>query len=601
MIKMNGIRSVNTARSIVGVALALSAMLAVALAHAQSARALVISPLNGTPDASPRTQVSFLDVAPGQLDDVSVVGSRSGTHAGRLQPYASEPGMSFLPSRPFAPGETVTVSALIGPPSHRLRVQDSFTVAQPAPYVPHFSQHSKPAPPVGPGEVQTFASEPGLDPPSVQVAVESPQATPGDVFLAPAAGPGQHGPMIVDGAGNLVWFKSAPADEVAEDFQVEHYQGQPVLVWWQGVITSFGTGLGSDEIYNTSYQPVAQIKAGNGYQADLHEAQITPRGSAFITAYSLVYANLSSAGGSRDGILADAIVQEVDVKTGLVMFEWHALGHVALTDSYTHPGAAGEPWDWFHVNSISLDPWGDGNFIISSRNTWAAYEISKHTGAIMWRIGGRHSSFRMGAGTGTAWQHDARWQPDHTLTIFDDGSVPPEHSQSRAIRERINWRDRSVELIGRYVHTPPVLTGSQGNDQVLPDGDSFVGWGEEPFLTEFSPSGQVLFSARLPPNGQSYRAYRFAWSGQPTTPPAIAVKQTGAGTQTVYASWNGATGVSAWRILGGTSASALSPLATAPRQGFETAVPIASPDSWFAAQALGPDGQVLATSPAAQS
>jgi hypothetical protein len=219
----------------------------------------------------------------------------------------------------------------------------------------------------------------------------------------------------------------------------------------------------------------------------------------------------------------------------------------------------------------------------------------------MWRIGGRHSSFRMGAGTGTAWQHDARWQPDHTITIFDDGSTPPEHSQSRAIRERIDWRDRTVELVSRFVHTPALLSGSQGNDEVLPDGDSFVGWGEEPFISEFSPSGQVLFSARLPPTGQSYRAYRFAWSAQPGAPPAIAVKATGATTQTVYASWNGATGVSAWRVLGGTSASALSPLATVPRQGFETAIPITSPGSWFAAQALGPDGQVLATSPAAQS
>jgi hypothetical protein len=593
---VNGIHLACTRRSALLVTTALGVTLALAGARAACALALVISPLNGTPDASPRTQISFLGVAPGQLDDVSVVGSRSGTHAGRLQPYASEPGMSFLPSRPFAPGESVTVSALVGTPAHRERVHDSFTVAQPAPYIPHFGPPGPPPRAAPPGAVQSFPSEPGLNPPSVQVAVDSPQATPGDVFLAPAYGPGQHGPLIVDGAGNLVWFKSAPADEVAEDFQVESYRGQPVLVWWQGVITSFGTGLGTDEVYNTSYQPVAQIQAGNGYQADLHEAQITPSGAAFITAYSLVYANLSSAGGARDGILADAIVQEVDIKTGLVMFEWHAYGHVPLTDSYSHPGVAEDPWDWFHVNSISLDPWGDGNLLISSRNTWTAYEISKHTGAILWRIGGRQPSFRMGAGTGTAWQHDVRWQPDHTITIFDNGSTPPEHSQSRAIRERIDWRDRTVELVSRFVHTPALLTGSQGNDEVLPDDDSFVGWGEEPFISEFSQSGQVLFSARLPPTGQSYRAYRFAWSAQPAAPPAIAIKATGVTTQTVYASWNGATDVSAWRVLGGTSASALSPLASAPRSGFETAVPIASSDTWFAAQALSADGSVLGTS-----
>jgi Arylsulfotransferase (ASST) len=589
-----------TLRRIALAALMLGALACLGAARAQSAHALTISPLNGTPDASPRTQISFLGVAPGQLTDVSVVGSRSGAHAGRLQAYASEPGMSFLPARPFLAGESVTVGALVGPPERRRRVQDSFTVAQPAPYIPHFGPPGRPPPPPPPGAVQSFASEPGLQPPSVQVQTDSPQATPGDVFLAPAAGPGQHGPTIVDGSGNLVWFKAAPRDEVAEDFQVEHYENQPVLVWWQGVISSFGTGLGSDVVYDTSYQQVAQIEAGNGYAADLHEAQITPQGAAFITAYALVYADLSSAGGSRDGILADAIVQEVDVKTGLVMFEWHAYGHVPLTDSYSHPGKASEPWDWFHVNSISLGPSGDGDLLVSSRNTWTVYEISKHTGAILWRIGGRQSSFRMGPGTGTAWQHDARWQPNGTITIFDDGSTPREHSQSRAIRERIDWHTRTVELVGRYVHTPAVLSGSQGNDQVLSDGDSFVGWGEEPYVSEFSPSGRVLFSARLPPTGESYRAYRFAWSGQPTTPPAIAVKQTGADAQTVYASWNGATDVSEWRVLGGPSASALSPLATAPRDGFETAIPVAGQDDWFAVQALGQGGQVLATSAAAQ-
>jgi hypothetical protein len=598
---MNATRSRNTPRSALLTALALGTTLVLVATRPQTAQALVISPLNGTPDASPRAQISFLDVAPGQIADVSVVGSHSGAHAGRLAAYASASGASFLPSRPFLAGESVTVDALVGPPSHRLRVHDSFTVARPAPYVPKFGPPGPAPPPPATGEVQSFVSQPGLAPPSVQVAVDSPQATPGDVFLAPSAGPGQHGPMIVAGDGELVWFKDAPAYEVAEDFQVEHYQGQPVLVWWQGIITSFGTGLGTDEIYNSSYQPVAQIKAGNGYQADLHEAQITPSGSAFITAYSLVYADLSSVGGSRDGILADAIVQEVDVKTGLVMFEWHAYGHVALGDSYPHPGSASEPWDWFHVNSVSLDPWGDGNFIISSRNTWAAYEISKHTGTIMWRIGGRHPSFRMGAGTGTAWQHDVRWQPDHTITIFDDGSVPREHSQSRVIRERIDWRTRTVQLVGRYVHTPAVLAGSQGNAQVMADGDSFVGWGEEPFLTEFSPSGQVLFDAHLPPAGESYRAYRFAWSGRPTTPPSIAVKPAAAGSQTVYASWDGATGVSVWRVLAGTSPSALSPLTTAPHGGFETAIPISGPDDWFAVQALDAQGNVLGTSPVAQS
>ena len=214
-----------------------------------------------------------------------------------------------------------------------------------------------------------------------------------------------------------------------------------MLVWWQGHIPeNLGVGFGVDEIYSTAYQHVATVSAGNGYQADLHEMQITPQGSAFITAYTLVDADLSSAGGPRQGILQDAILQEIDIPTGLVMFEWHAYGHVALSDSYSAPpSSGGTPWDFFHINSISLDPSGDGNFIVSARNTWTAYEVEHVTGAVLWRLGGKHSSFKMGSGTGTAWQHDVRWQPDGTLTIFDDGATPKEHSQSRAIRERIDW------------------------------------------------------------------------------------------------------------------------------------------------------------------
>jgi Arylsulfotransferase (ASST) len=578
-------------------AVALLAAMTLLAAEAQGAPALALSPLNGTPDASPRTQISFLGVPAGEIAQISVVGSRSGHHGGRLESYASRPGASFLPSRPFAQGERVTASALVGPARHAERVSTTFTIARLSGYR---AAPTKPMQLSKPGLVQSFVSEPQLQPPSVFVDADSPQATPGDVFLTPSHGYGQTGAMIVNGQGGLVWFDPAPSGEFDENLQLQAYKGQPALVWWQGhVLGGLGIGVGADEIYSSAYTPIATVSAGNGYQADLHEMQITPQGSAFITAYSLVDADLSSAGGSRDGVLQDAILQEIDIKTGLVMFEWHAYGHVALSDSYaTLPRSAGTPWDYFHINSVSLDPSGDGDFIISARNTWAGYEIDHLDGAILWRLGGRHSSFAMGAGTGFAWQHDIQWQSDGTLTIFDDGAVPKEHSESRAIRERIDWKNRTVELIGRDVHTPALLSGSQGDDQVLPDGDSFVGWGEAPCFSEFNPAGQTLFDARIPAPGESYRAYRFPWSATPAAPPALAVRSSGGEALTAYASWNGATGVSRWTLLGGASPTSLSPLATVPTSGFETAIPVSGAGAYFAAQALGAGGQVLGTSAA---
>ena len=564
---------------------------------ANAAPAVAVSPLNGTPDASPQAQISFLGAPARDISDVFVKGSRSGRHSGRLKAYVSAPGASFLPARGFTPGESVTASALVGPRGHAQPVSTTFTVARPPDRPIAFG---KGVYRTRPGLVQSFVSQPQLQPPVVFVTTHTPTATPGDIFLTPTAGWGQAGAMIIDERGQLVWFHPAPKGDDMADFQRESYRGAPVLVWWQGRISGeLGVGFGTDEMYSSSYRPIGTISAGNGYQADLHEAQITPRGSAFITAYSLVDADLSSVGGPRDGILQDAILQEIDIPTGLVMFEWHADGHVALADSRTRPDG-GRPWDFFHVNSVSLDPWGDGNFIVSSRNTWAAYEINRTSGAVVWRLGGDHPSFHMGAGTGFAWQHDVRWQPDHTLTIFDDGASPKAHSQSRAIRERINWQHHNVELVGRYVHTPPLLTGSQGNDELLADGDSFVGWGEEPYFSEYGPAGETLFDAHIPSPGQSYRAYRFAWSATPAAPPSLAVRSSAAGGVTLYASWNGATGVSGWTALGGSSPSSLSALATVPATGFETAIALPSSDAYFAVQALGAAGRVLRTSASAK-
>jgi Arylsulfotransferase (ASST) len=562
-----------------------------------AAPALTVSPLAGTPDASPHTQVSFLGAPSAQIAAVSVVGSRSGHHPGRLEAYASAPGASFLPTRPFLPGERVAVSALIGP--QRRRVSWAFTVArQLSNSLTAAAVSPPPGPGPRPGTVQSFVSEPALQPPSLWVTASSPAVAPGYLFLTPSHGYGQTGPMIVDNRGQLVWFQAAPRGTVAMNLQVQDYEGRPVLVWWQGRIVG-GVGFGTDQIYGSNYQPIAQIAAGNGYEADLHAVRITPAGSAYITAYSHVRADLSSAGGARNGILRDAILQEIDVKTGLVMFEWHAYGHVPLSDSYERPGPAQQPWDFFHINSISPDPWGDGNLLISARNTWTVYEIDHHSGAVLWRLGGKRSSFRMGAGTGTAWQHDARWQPDHTITIFDNGAVPKAHSQSRVIRERIDWPRHTVTLLARYVHSPALLAGSQGDYELLPNGDAFVGWGEEPYLTEFGARGQIVFDAHAA--AQSYRAYRFPWSGTPATAPAIAVKAIAGGAVTVYASWNGATGVAAWKVLVGPSSTGpFSPIATVADGGFETAVTVPRSGSYFAAQAIDSSGSTLATSAAVQ-
>jgi hypothetical protein len=569
---------------------------------------VTVSPLAGSRDASPQTQISFLGVPAGELSAISVVGSRTGAHSGRLAAYRSEiggtaaegggqgDGASFLPSQPFAEGERVTVRARLRTGGSVQTLLDQFAIA----HEDQISSTPEAIHPGGPAEVQSFHSRPDLQPPVVTVTAGSPAVAPGDEFVAPYGGPGQAGPMILEPGGGLVWFKPLPTYTSATNLQVQEYDGKPVLTWWQGDISVHGFGLGEDVIADSTYTDIAHVKAGNGYQADLHDFQLTPQGTALITAYDPILCDLSSVGGAAYGGVTDGVLQEIDVKTGLVMYEWTSIDHVGLSESYeqaSHSTIA-SPFDFFHLNSINLDQ--DGSLLISGRNTWTVYKIDPRSGQIVWRLGGKHSSFEMGPGTSTAWQHDPRELPGGSISIFDNGASPAVHSQSRGAVVSLDQQSGTATLVSQLSHTPPLLAESQGSMQALANGDWFLGWGQEPDFSEFGPEGRLLFDAHLPAHDQSYRAFRFVWTGTPAHPPAFAFQAAGGGQGVVYASWNGATLVASWRVLAGPSASSLKTVAQTPRSGFETAIPIApgTVGPYMAVQALGAAGQVLGASAA---
>jgi hypothetical protein len=421
------------------------------------------------------------------------------------------------------------------------------------------------------------------------------------MFLAPYAGPGQYGPMILDDAGGLIWFKAIPAGSRAADLRVQQYEGRPVLTWWQSPLIADGRRNAGVVIADSSYRNIAIVRAGNGYQPDLHAFQITPRGTALFTVYDAIRCNLSAYGGPADGALADTLVQEIDLKTGLVRFEWHSLDHVALADSYMpigHGGTPRSPWDWFHMNAVT-EP--DGNLLVDSRNTWAAYDLDRRTGEVRWTLGGKHSSFAMGPGASPAWQHDVREQPNGTISFFDNGATPKVHPQSRVIVLSLDTRRKRAALVSSFNHSTPLIAPSQGDSQPLGEGNWFVGWGQEPYFSEFSASGRLLFDAHLPATYQSYTVLKFPWSGTPPQPPRLAIRPSSHGGLVAYASWNGATNLAQWQLLGGSSTQALAPIAAAGRSGFETAIPTAGSPRYLAVQALDAQGRVLAVSSTARS
>jgi hypothetical protein len=569
------------------------------------ANSVAVSPIPGTEDASPYTQISFLGPAGTKVADVSVVGSHSGNHSGKLRHYSTGTGESFLLNRPLAPGEQVAVHALAGRgrSAPGKPVTSVFTVAHQA----SVSQAEFPKEPGDPGAIQHYASAPGVTPSTVSITTPAqPGSAPGDLFLAPYQGLGTPGEMIAQQDGTLVWFHPLPKGVSSTNFQVQEYQGKPVLTWWQGRILQVGFGQGEDVVYDSSYKQIATIKGGNGYRADLHEIRLTPQRTAWIDEFDPIHMDTSSLGGVKGGILTDSVVQEIDVKTGLVMWEWHALGHIPLSDSTMAVQRSSYPWDYVHINSI--DPGSSNDLLLSSRNTCALYDVSLKTGAFNWQLGGPRSTFKLGPGARTYFQHDAEFQQGGLISAFDNGASPVKEKQSRGVLLEPGYRSRTVSLVKAFVNPAKTLSAAaQGNTLALPGGDWLMGYGNLPNFTEYSSGGAVLLDGTLGRGVQSFRTNLSPWTGHPSEPPAIAATRTATSsgtTVTVYTSWNGATEVASWQLLEGESPSSLAPVATVAKSGFQTTatvnlpISVSATSAYVQTRALSANGAALSSSAA---
>jgi hypothetical protein len=570
---------------------------------ALAALAAVVSSLVGSDDevgvfpgpttlaASTETGITLRGVGGDEVDGIEITGSRSGRHTGSWREHPDGNGAAFVPDEPFAHGERVTVDvgmSIAGADGK----SSSFVVTRrnTAPDPPD-DQAKKP---VDQG-VRSFASRPDLRPPAIRVDESSPQAARGRIFVAPKRGATQQGPMIVDDAGEPIWFHPLTGNDQAFDFRAQTYRGKPVLTWWQGRMQLYrGGGVG--RIVGTRYRPVATVRAGNGYDMDAHELKLTPAGTALTMSYFVVPWDLSKVGGRRDGLVEDNVVQEIDVETGAVLFEWHTLGAIPLGESYRPaPKEGGKIHDPWHLNSVELDR--DGDFVVSARHTSALYKIDRETGEVAWRLGGKNSDFEMGRGTVFKLQHDARVHRDGTVTLFDNVAedLPARGRESRGIALRLDHAEKTASLVREFEHPDKILSATQGSLQVLEGGGAFVGWGGlHPEFTEFDSEGDTVFDARFLAKGvETYRAYRMPWRARGEGRPSAVARADGANT-TVRASWNGSTQVARWRVRpeGGGAAT------TVPRDGFETAVRVPGRPGSVVVEALGKRGKVLGTSAA---
>jgi arylsulfotransferase ASST len=457
------------------------------------------------------------------------------------------------------------------------------------------------------GWTKAVRSLPGFRVPRVIVTARDSQVAPGFIFVTPRTiYPGRTGPTILDKDGHVVWFHRQSKRLSAQDLRPQVYRGKPVLTWSlsppllrEGAVLTRGATPHNtyDVIADASYRIIKRVRAhGRGVITNGHDFVITSRNTALVLGSRALPRRLKRYGGPASGRIVDDLVQEIDLRTNKLLFNWSSARHVPLSESMAPFPKVGY-WDPFHLNSISVD--SDGNLLVSARHTSTVYKINRRSGRIIWKLGGSNSSFKMARGARFYYQHDAARQADGTITLFDNGSdgADRRESESQAKRLRIVGKTRTVELVGRFRHpSGSGIATSQGNASVLPNGNVFVGWGISPWFSEYASDGRLLFGAHFTSVWHhSYRAFKAPWSGRPRTKPSVFARI--AGSQVAaYVSWNGATDVAQWRLLGGNTETSLAPLGAAPWADFETKLVFPGTPAFVQVQGLDASGNVIGAS-----
>ncbi len=566
-------------------------------ASAAKAKPISVFPVPGTPVASDKTTFSFRGLKPKNLGKVTIYGSETKRVGHRRLRHSDGRGVSIVPKKSFQPGETVRV--FTNKRVMRARNGD-FSVR-----IGRFYGNEVGTNPGDPYPLPTdgLNSRPSLKPPVLDVLVNNQAATaPGMYFSAPRA----DGLTIYDRNGKVRWHQPTGGGKYPGrnlvDFRTQTYKGKPVLTYYKGSPTTQGfSQVGQFEILNNKYNPIKRFTTGNGYRPDIHEVRLTNRNTALVLAYRGVLWDMTSVGGPEDGKVMDNVVQEIDIQTGAVLFEWHALGNISLRSAEKQIPEDGSVWDYFHVNAASPD--GD-SILVSGRSQSTLYRIDRKTARVKWRLRGDgikawSNNFQMGPGTSFGYEHDVVRLPNGDISLCDNGDAngygATVNDVSSGLVLRLSTVDgvRRATLVSRFLHPAGETAISQCGMQRQPNGNYVVGWGADKQFTEYTPEGEVVFDATFDTSAvSSYRAYKAQWAGFPQNRPAIFSEANGEGA-TVWASWNGSTQVTEWKVLTGDSAETLREVATADWADLETRIVVADVDQKVRVVAYDRNGQKL--------
>ena len=443
----------------------------------------------------------------------------------------------------------------------------------------------------------SFVSQPKLHPPKLIWKVRHGVTLANGYFLIANAPnfagkmAGQSGPELIDRHGHPVWFVPVSRSVVANNLALQTYNGKPALSYWVGVENAAGViKSGKDIVVNQQYKTVATLKGKNGWIVDLHE-MVTDGKDAWVIASKSERKDLRRQHGPRHGTFVDNAVQEYDLTSGKLLYTWDAADHVKLGDTFMKFIRNGV-WDPYHMNSLQLT--GSKTFLVSLRNTWAAYQIDMSTGKVDWTLGGKHSTFRFKGKAQFRWQHDVQLHRNDVVSVFDDHCC---NAPTRGLVLKLNMGKKTASMTKQYTRGKHFHVSFLGDTDLLSNGGAVIGWGssQPSFFSEYGRSGRLLLDVELPTNDLTYRATLDHWTGTPSKPPVGAVKTNG-GRATVYVSWNGATGVFKWRVLAGNSSKHLSAVVTKGNTGFETKIALSKKYKKYEVVALDGKGKSMASS-----
>ncbi|PYH75891.1 hypothetical protein BO82DRAFT_323131 [Aspergillus uvarum CBS 121591] len=463
----------------------------------------------------------------------------------------------------------------------------------------------------------SYQSRPDIRAPILEISLKNDSLiSPGYIFIAPYFGD-VPGPYIYDTNANLIWSGAdGSTTDIFQDLHACAYNGSDHLCYFQGTQIG-GYARGQHEILDSSYSPAATVRSGNGLEmSDMHESSVINGTSMLIPIYQPRTADLTAYNvPANPGWVIDGVFQEIEIATGAVLFQWSSLDQgITPAESYTPPGlnpvvgngtSNATSWDYFHLNSIDKNPAGD--YLISARHTSGIYKLSGTTGAVLWRLGGKQSTFTQ-TNYNFSSQHDARFLAENAsttvLSLFDNGSDNYRNTSatSAGMIVALDHTTNTSTLLRRYdAPAPGIRAWSQGSCQILSSGNAFIGWGSTPAFSEHLEDGTpVFFAGVADEHSMNYRAYKADWSAVPSEPPALRMYSpaAGAGPTTFWMSWNGATGVDHWNVYASTAAAPeqVVRLGTAGSGGFQTAFTSSAYHPKAFVEAVGRDGTSLANS-----